>query len=123
MVDLIALEKAFCDAAKSEGAAGWARYFAPNGAMVGGLSNPPIVGPEAIEAAMKAFFDTPGNSLIWSPMHAEHSEDGTLGYTYGIYNRTVVEADGQKTEATGKYMTIWKRQDDGQWLIVADIGN
>lgn len=123
MIDLIALEKQFCDAANNEGAAGWARFFAPHGAMVGSLANPPIVGPDAIESAMKAFFDTPGNKLVWTPMHEDLSSDGTLGYTYGIYQRTMVDEDGQKTEATGKYMTVWKRQENGQWLIEADIGN
>lgn len=123
MKDLIALEEAFCEAAKKEGASGWAKFFAPHGVMVGSLSNPPIVGPEAIEAAMEAFFDIPGNTLIWTPMHSDLSADGTLGYTYGIYQRTMVDEQGQKTEATGKYMTIWKLQENGQWLIEADIGN
>jgi len=24
---------------------------------------------------------------------------------------------------TGKYMTVWKKQPDGSWKVVADMGN
>ena len=30
---------------------------------------------------------------------------------------------GQTAKLTGKYQTTWKKQKDGSWKIVADIGN
>jgi ketosteroid isomerase-like protein len=31
--------------------------------------------------------------------------------------------DGQTVIETGKYTTIWKRQKDGTWKVVLDMGN
>ena len=31
------------------------------------------------------------------------------------------QADGTDAATTGKYLVVWRRQDNGQWLIHADI--
>ncbi len=120
--ELREMEKNFCDAAYHDGAIGWARYFSETGVMLSASSNP-ISGPEAIEAEMRDAFATKDFKLVWRPLHIDVSPDGTLGYTYGTYLRTWTDTSGNPVEATGKYMTVWKRQEDGRWLIEADIGN
>lgn len=120
--ELREMEKRFCEAAHNDGASGWAKFFAETGVMLSSSSSP-ISGPEAIEAEMRDAFATKDFKLIWRPLHIDVSADGSLGYTYGTYNRSWTDSNGHLTEATGKYMTVWKRQPDGQWLIEADIGN
>jgi len=51
------------------------------------------------------------------------SDDGTFGYTYGNYERTYLDENGEMVEEKGMYKTIWKRQSNGEWRIAADIGN
>jgi ketosteroid isomerase-like protein len=55
--------------------------------------------------------------LEWSPVKAEVSESGELGYTFGnwIY--------ASKDTVYGNYVTIWKKQKDGSWKFVLDGGN
>jgi hypothetical protein len=60
----------------------------------------------------------PGKVQIhWTPLAAEVSRDGSLGWTYG--NALIVSA---KAREKVKYVTIWRREGDA-WKAVADIGN
>lgn len=120
--ELREMEKSFCEAAYHEGASGWARFFSENGVMLSPASSP-ISGPEAIEVKMRDAFAIKDFKLIWRPLHIDVSPDGILGYTYGTYTRSYTAKDGTFTEETGKYMTVWKRHENGHWLIEADIGN
>jgi ketosteroid isomerase-like protein len=33
------------------------------------------------------------------------------------------DAEGNPVTTVGKYVTVWKKQADGQWKVVADIFN
>lgn len=44
---------------------------------------------------------------------------GGLAYDVGRYSMTVPQ-DGGARQDHGKYLTVWKRQPDGRWKIVAD---
>ncbi|MDI6780166.1 MAG: DUF4440 domain-containing protein [Bacteroidota bacterium] len=54
---------------------------------------------------------------------AEVSNSGDLGYTWGTYKTKFEGAQGKPLERTGKYLTVWKKQNDGGWKVIADIGN
>jgi ketosteroid isomerase-like protein len=58
--------------------------------------------------------------LTWFPIYADVSRDGDLGYTTGPFEFR--QNAGDKPARTGYYMTIWKRQADGQWKAVIDQG-
>lgn len=63
----------------------------------------------------------PNNSLFeWRPARADVSASGKLGYTTGSWafsrNRT------ETPVAWGEYFTIWKKQADGEWKFVLDLG-
>ena len=64
-----------------------------------------------------------GTSLTWTPVKAEMSASGDLGYTYGNYVYTAKDKDGKVVANYGKYTSIWKKQKDGQWKVVVDMGN
>jgi ketosteroid isomerase-like protein len=48
---------------------------------------------------------------------------GDLGYTFGLYTFRSKKADGKMTTTYGKYTTIWKKQKDGTWKVLLDMGN
>ncbi len=64
-----------------------------------------------------------GTSLTWTPLKAEMAASGDLGYTYGNYIYTAKNKDGKIVTSYGKYTSIWKKQKDGQWKVVVDMGN
>jgi ketosteroid isomerase-like protein len=64
-----------------------------------------------------------GTTLTWTPVKAEMAASGDLGYTYGNYVYTAKNKDGKLVANHGKYTSIWKKQKDGQWKVVVDMGN
>jgi ketosteroid isomerase-like protein len=64
-----------------------------------------------------------GTSLTWTPVKAEMAASGDLGYTYGNYVFTAKNKEGKSVVSYGKYTSIWKKQKNGQWKVVLDMGN
>jgi uncharacterized protein (TIGR02246 family) len=48
---------------------------------------------------------------------------GDLAVETGSYEFTMVPKKGKPVTDKGKYLTVWKRQPDGNWKIVRDIDN
>jgi ketosteroid isomerase-like protein len=115
------LEAEFMKAAAQKGSQGYMSYYAddavevPNGA-------PLIQGKSEIAKAM-GFLDDKNNSLLWTPIGADISSSGDLGYTYGAFEFHSKDKDGKPVVHHGKYTSIWKRQKDGSWKVVLDMGN
>jgi len=115
------LEAEFMKAALARGSQGYMSYYAddavelPNGAEA-------IQGKENIAKTM-GFLDSKDNRLTWTPVYADISASGDLGYTYGTFEFRSKDKDGQPTIGHGKYTSIWKKQKDGSWKVVLDMGN
>ncbi|MEP7011207.1 MAG: DUF4440 domain-containing protein [Acidobacteriota bacterium] len=121
MAKILAADKASCAAAQATGAAGWSAFFDADGIM---FSGPPgtVRGREAIQKALALSFAAPGFKLNWTPIRAEVSTDGRLGYSYGQYERRINSPDGQPVNRGGTYVTVWKKQDDGSWKVLSNFG-
>lgn len=59
--------------------------------------------------------------LSWEPVYADVARAGDLGYTTGPWEFRPQEVS-DKPVAHGQYMTIWKKQPDGNWKFVLDVG-
>jgi len=81
----------------------------------------PVVGREKIED-MYCKPDT-SFTLSWEPLAGDISSSGDLGYTYGIYTIYMDSPEGVQVKKEGTYVTIWKREPDGNWKFVLDSGN
>jgi ketosteroid isomerase-like protein len=118
---LVQLEAEFMKAAAEKGSEGYMSYYAedsvevPNGAAL-------IQGKSEIAKGM-GFLDDKNNSLLWTPVGADISASGDLGYTYGTFEFHSKDKDGKPLVQHGKYTSIWKRQKDGSWKVVLDMGN
>ncbi len=119
---LLQVDRDFARATASRGVDGWISYFAEDGMMLP-EGAPPIRGREAIRSLMASFFAVPGNSLEWEPRWSEISRSGDLGYTIGTSVSTSVDSAGQPVSKKGKYLTVWRKMEDGNWRVAADIGN
>jgi len=65
----------------------------------------------------------PGYSLKVFPAIADVGGAADLGYTIGTYHMKLPGSDGSIVEIDGKYLSIWKRQPDGNWKIAVDMFN
>jgi ketosteroid isomerase-like protein len=94
--------------ARSPGAA-FEAWAAPDGTLLGGAYGPRATG---------ALF-APGGTLEWGPVAGGAAGSGDLGYTVG----TAVRRGADGRVGYTKYITIWRRQPDGEWKWVVDGGN
>ncbi len=79
-------------------------------------------GRNAVSKAWLPFFTDRALFLKWHPTQAEVSSCGDLGYSIGDYERIGKDATGYPVSVTGNYVSIWRRQPDGRWKIILDIG-
>ena len=115
---LIKLEADFAKAVAEHGHAAFVTYFAEDGVELedgGGIT---------IRAEIEKKPAWPdGTSLTWTPVHAEMAASGDLGFTYGNYVFNSKNKEGKIVASYGKYMSVWRKQKDGSWKVVADMGN
>ncbi|MFD1816334.1 Ketosteroid isomerase homolog [Pseudarcicella hirudinis] len=60
--------------------------------------------------------------LTWQPYFAEISDSGDLGYTVGNWQYHP-SASSDKPTAFGTFSTFWKKQSNGAWKVVFDLGS
>src|SRR5271168_602725 len=115
------LEGEFMKAAAERGSAGYMSYYADDAVEV--PNGGPIVQGKVNIAKGMGFLDQKDNHLTWTPVGADISADADLGYTYGTYEFRSKDKDGKPVVDHGKYTSIWKKQKDGNWYVVLDMGN
>jgi ketosteroid isomerase-like protein len=63
-----------------------------------------------------------GLQVDWNPEEAVVSSGGDFGYTWGRFIATSHDDKGKLVSEYGRYLDVWRRQSDGRWLWIADIG-
>ncbi len=117
-VKLLATDIEFSKKSVEAGAAEAFRSFLARDAVQLPANAEPVQGNENIYNRMKGSTSV----MRWEPKRAEVAVSGDLGYTWGEY--TVRPAgDTGAVIRSGKYLTVWRRQPDGLWKAIVDIGN
>lgn len=116
---LLETDREFARAAIQEGVAAAFNRFMADEATVFRPNDLPFVGREAILELMS---QSPAGSLSWEPYFVEVSASADLGYTLGQYTFTAEGAEEGDQPIRGHYLTIWKKQADGNWKLVFDTG-
>ena len=78
----------------------------------------PLLGADAIDFLIQQ--NDSSFTLKWEPKSGVVAKSGELGYTYGVY---VLRPSTKDTLIYGNYVSIWKKQSDGNWKFVLDTGN
>jgi ketosteroid isomerase-like protein len=116
---LFDLEARFAKDVLERGGAGFADWFAEDGVELGnGVA--PSVGRVAI--AKSANWDPKVYQLTWTPTDAMMGPSGDFGYTWGHFEGRSKDANGNPVTTSGRYISIWRKQPDGQWKVVLDAG-
>jgi ketosteroid isomerase-like protein len=90
-----------------------ARLLPPNQAA--------IVGRPAIQQALEALIAGGLHKIILQTDKIETA--GDFAYGVGRHQLTIRTASGAEIHDEGKYLVVYRRQQDGQWRAVADIFN
>ncbi|MDP1890679.1 MAG: DUF4440 domain-containing protein [Gemmatimonadaceae bacterium] len=93
-------------------------WIADDGMMLGARAAP-VRGPEQVRQAFATFPAT--GHFAWAPIEAltEASADGSLGFTIG--EARIAATSAQATYS--KYLTVWRRESDGRYRWIFDIGS
>ena len=110
----------FCRAVQDHGLEGWMSYFADDAVI--GPADPPVRGKDAIRAFYAKMFARQNLDFQWVPTTEEIFPTGDLGYTSGRAHIAYLE-NGQHKERTSRYVTIWQKQHDNTWKVIADFGS
>jgi ketosteroid isomerase-like protein len=78
--------------------------------------NEPLRGREAIARAWAPFFEGAAAPFSWHPDLTEVLESGALALSSG----PVRDASGAEV---GRFNSIWRKNADGQWMVVFDKGS
>jgi ketosteroid isomerase-like protein len=84
---------------------------------------PAAEGKAAIRAFVKDSFAIPGFKVHWVSDQVAFSPDGELAYMRGNNSTTVPGPTGAPMTIPGRGLTVWRRDQDGQWRCVVDIWN
>jgi uncharacterized protein (TIGR02246 family) len=78
-------------------------------------------GPQQILERMKTALEGAGKGVKATVTTVDLWLDGDTAYETGTYSYKYQE-NGKPVNEEGRYVTIWKRQSDGSWKIVMDMG-
>jgi ketosteroid isomerase-like protein len=118
---LLETDKHFAELARDSGTGKAFIRYAADDVVKMNEGAAPIFGKKALE---DIYGDMPDESpLIWEPIKAEISNSGDMGYTFGAWKWSYVTEALTDTTFTGVYVTIWKKDKQGDWKYVLDAGN
>ncbi|HEV2673533.1 MAG TPA: DUF4440 domain-containing protein [Aliidongia sp.] len=109
-----AADEAFFAASRDRHGDAWGDFADENATIQGGH------GKVEIRAVFEKLYARPGFTLTWHPTFAKVV--GEVGMTSGPYEMHRLDAQGQDLRTTGRYVTVWQRQSDGQWRFAWDGG-
>jgi ketosteroid isomerase-like protein len=116
---LFDLDTRFAKDVAARGGAAFAAWFADDAVS---LSNgkAPIFG--AIAITHSATWSPKEYQLTWTPTDALMGPSGDMGYTWGHFEGSSKDANGNPVTTSGRYITVWRKQPDGNWKVVLDAG-
>ncbi len=116
---LFDLEARFAKDVLERGGVAFADWFAPDAVALGNGAAP-LIGKVAI--IKSAIWSPKDYQLTWTPTDAAMGPSGDIGYTWGHFEGHSKDANGNFVTTTGRYITIWRKQPDGDWKVVLDAG-
>jgi uncharacterized protein (TIGR02246 family) len=97
-------------------------YFADDAVMME-PGQPAREGKAEIRKYVTSLLQTPGFSIRWVSENPVFSPSGDVAYMRGANETTLPGPAGAITTLHGRGVSIWRRESDGEWRCVADIGN
>lgn len=121
--EVIEADRAFFRETKARGLDGWMSFMAEDAVRVSPLGQKAFVGKGPIRELDKSLFEDPRATLVWEPNDGGGFADPKWGFTTGKA-RLIKKADNgsESVDWTGAYITIWHKNEHGQWKVILDTG-
>lgn len=107
-------EIAFAKTMADRDVAAFQSFISPEAIFFSG--NEPIIGSDVITQAWRPYFEGDTAPFSWHPDVVQVLESGHLALTSG----PVLSPSG---EVVGRFNSIWRMEEDGQWRVVFDKGS
>ena len=78
----------------------------------------PLIGGQALHYVSQ--LEDNSYMMTWEPRGGSVANSGELGYTYGVYS---LKPNNKDTILYGTYVSVWKKQADGNWKFVLESQN
>jgi ketosteroid isomerase-like protein len=114
-------DRAFNQVTQEKRLEGWMSFMADSVVLFG--VNPPVVGKDAVRKFYDGVFADANTTLTWEPKSGEVQPSGRVGYTSGRWTIRGKSPKGEAVERHGSYLTVWEKQKDGTWKVIADGGS
>lgn len=118
--NLLQTDIAFSETSLAKGSREAFHEYLDEEALMLPAGSQPISGREDIYSVISAGSNA---VLTWEPVMAEVSKSGDLGYTWGRFKSMREGSEGAIKTEYGKYLNVWRKQSDGTWKVLVDIGN
>lgn len=112
---LFALDREFVEYRLENGTyKAFAKYLAKDAVTL-----PPGEAPKVgLDAILRDAGDRTNTTVTWAPEAGDISDN--MGYTWGLFSINTTLDDGTVSKQHGKYASVWKRQENGEWKVVVD---
>jgi ketosteroid isomerase-like protein len=117
---LFNLEARFAHDTAIGGGKAFASWFADDSVTLS-TGKAAVIGKAGVAAS--ANWDPAQYQLTWTPQGGQMSPAGDMGFTWGHYDGTSKDHNGNPVKTAGRYMTIWKKLPDGSWKVALDSSN
>jgi ketosteroid isomerase-like protein len=84
---------------------------------------PAVEGKAALRDYVLKSLRIPGFGITWKTTMATLSADGSLAYLMGDNRITMQGPGGKPIAIVGRALTVWRKEQDGQWRCAIDIWN
>jgi ketosteroid isomerase-like protein len=121
-VELMETDMAWSQAAAAMDDPALVASYWSDDAMVMGAGSPTVSGKAAILDMVETSAAIPGFRIEWEAEGVDVGPGGRMGYTWGRNAITVANPDGGPPIVTaGRYLTVWRKNLDGEWKCVMDM--
>ena len=117
--EIMAADRAFAARSSEVGAAQAFREFMAEDGLWLVADREPIRSAEAIYQALGGA-NPSGGKLLWEPAEAWASAAGDFGASWG--RSRFVPDDPKQAPRAYRYMSVWRRDEDGRWRALMDMG-
>ena len=115
-----ALEDRQIAAINAKDAAGSSAIYGKDAVFIGG-NGEMTSGGEAIGTSFKKFVSDPLMKIDYQPGSKTFSDDGSMAFSTANFTETHTNpATGKVETVTGTNLSVWRKQADGSWTLVAD---
>jgi len=84
---------------------------------------PAAKGKENIRKNWAPMLALPGPGLSWQTSSVEVARSGDIAYETGSYDFVTTDKKGKSSDVKGKFVVVWKKQNDNSWKVAVDTDN